>query len=156
VLAVLQNESGAPDDLRQRGLMLAGNVLELGGKAPPGAGYDLARRVLESGAAWNKFVGICEAQGGMRVPPKAAHTYVMRSLHQGKVVAIDNRRMANVAKLAGAPKAHAAGLVFHAPIGTHVEVGQPYLTIHAESPGELAYARAFAEAQENLISLQET
>jgi thymidine phosphorylase len=36
-----------------------------------------------------------------------------------------------------------------------MEIGQPYLTIHAESPGELAYARAYAEAQENLISLQE-
>ncbi|MEM4990037.1 hypothetical protein V8G57_21795 [Collimonas sp. H4R21] len=35
------------------------------------------------------------------------------------------------------------------------QIGQPYLTIHAESPRELAYARAYAEAQENLISLQE-
>jgi thymidine phosphorylase len=71
------------------------------------------------------------------------------------VVAIDNRRLASIAKLAGAPKAPAAGVDFHAPLGTHIEIGQPYLTIHAESPGELAYARAYAEAQENLISLQE-
>ena len=155
VLAVLQNEAGAPDDLRQRALLLAGSVLEMAGKTQQGAGFALARQVLESGAAWHKFQAICEAQGGMRIPPKAAHTHVITALHRGKVVAVDNRRLASVAKLAGAPKAAAAGLVFHTPIGTQVDVGQPYLTIHAESPGELAYARAFAEAQENLISIQE-
>lgn len=155
VLSVLQNEAAAPDDLRQRALLLAANVLEMAGKAQPGAGLALARGALESGAAWHKFQAICEAQGGMRIPPKAAYTHVISALHHGRVVAVDNRRLASVAKLAGAPKASAAGLTFHTPIGTYVEVGQPYLTIHAESPGELAYARAFAEAQENLISIQE-
>jgi thymidine phosphorylase len=155
VLAVLQNEATAPDDLRQRALLLAGSVLELSGKAQPGAGLALARQVLNSGAAWHKFQAICEAQGGMRIPPKAAYTHVVTALHRGTVVAVDNRLLASVAKLAGAPKAAAAGLVFHTPIGSHVEVGQPYLTIHAESPGELAYACAFAEARENLISIQE-
>jgi len=155
VLAVLQNEAAAPDDLRQRALLLAGSVLELSGKAQPGAGLALARQVLESGAAWHKFQAICEAQGGMRIPPTAAYTHVVTALHRGRVVAVDNRRLASVAKLAGAPKAAAAGLVFHTPIGSLIEVGQPCLTIHAESPGELAYARAFAEETENLISIQE-
>lgn len=156
VLSVLQNSPAAPDDLRQRALLLAGSVLELGGKAAPGAGVALARSVLESGAAWRKFQAICEAQGGLRVPPKAGCTHVLTALHRGEVVAIDNRRLARIAKLAGAPKAPAAGILFHAPLGTRVEVGQPLLTIHAESPGELAYALAFATAQENLISLQDT
>jgi thymidine phosphorylase len=155
VLSVLQNETTAPNDLRQRALLMAGHVLEMGGKAQPGAGFALARRLLESGAAWHKFQAICEAQGGMRIPPKAGYTHVICAAHHGKVVAVDNRRLASVAKLAGAPKAPAAGLMFHTPIGSYVEVGQPYLTIHAQSPGELAYARAYAEAQENLISLQE-
>jgi thymidine phosphorylase len=91
----------------------------------------------------------------MRIPSQAAYTHPVLSRHRGLVVAVDNRRLASVAKLAGAPKAAAAGIVFHAPIGRRMEIGQPYLTIHAESPGELAYARAYAEAQENLISLQE-
>lgn len=155
VLAVLQNEAAAPDDLRQRALILAARVLELGQKAQPGEGLTLARTVLESGAAWKKFQAICEVQGGMRVPPKAAYTHVIPALHLGRVVAVDNRRLARIAKLAGAPKAPAAGIIFHTPIGSLVQAGQPHLTIHAESPGELAYARAYAEAQENLISLQE-
>ena len=71
------------------------------------------------------------------------------------MVAIDNRSVARVAKLAGAPKDHAAGVVFHAPLGSQIAAGQPLLTIHAESAGELAYARAYADAQEDMISLQE-
>jgi thymidine phosphorylase len=155
VLSVLRNEAQAPLDLRERALTLAANVLELGGKAAPGAGLALARAVLESGEAWRKFQAICDAQGGMRTPPVASYTHVIVSQHQGQVVAIDNRRLASIAKLAGAPKAAAAGVVFHAPVGSVVETGQPTFTIHAESPGELAYARAYAEAQENIVALKE-
>ena len=155
VLAVLQNATDAPDDLRQRALLLAGLVLELGGKAQAGEGWAMAQSVLERGLAWTKFQAICEAQGGMRTPPTARFTHVLVSRHGGHVVAIDNRRLARIAKLAGAPKAHAAGVVFHAPLGTLLEAGQPLLTIHADSPGELAYARTYADAQEDLVQVQE-
>ncbi|HJW54769.1 MAG TPA: thymidine phosphorylase family protein [Burkholderiaceae bacterium] len=156
VLSVLQNDRHAPDDLRQRALLLSASLLELGGKAQPGEGLAMACGVLGNGTAWIKFQAICEAQGGMREPSAADHTHVLVSAHRGRVVAIDNRRLARIAKLAGAPKAHAAGIVFHAPLGTQLEVGQPLLTIHAESPGELAYARAYAEAQEDLLLIQAT
>lgn len=154
VLAVLHNEADAPDDLRQRALTLAAAVLEMGGKAGPGQGLAMARETLASGAAWRKFEAICTAQGGMRAPPRAAFTHVLESQHKGRVVAIDNRQLAQVAKLAGAPKSQAAGVLFHAPLGTALEVGQPLLTLHAESAGELAYALAFAESLEHLVTIQ--
>lgn len=155
VLAVLQNAPDAPQDLRERALMLAGHVIELGGKAEAGKGADMARTLLNSGLAWSKFQAICEAQGGMRTPPRAAHTHVIVSTHRGRVTSIDNRRLARVAKLAGAPKASAAGITFHTPLGTPVEVGQPIMTIHAETPGELAYARTYAAAQEDMVLVHE-
>ena len=71
------------------------------------------------------------------------------------MVAIDNRSLARLAKLAGAPMAPAAGLVMHTALGSRVAVGQPLLTLHAESPGELAYALAYAESQENLFTIEE-
>jgi len=156
VLAVLQNDPAAPQDLRERSLTLAGAVLELGGKAAPGQGYAVAKAVLESGRAWTKFQAICKAQGGMREPPLARHTEPVRAQHRGVVKAIDNRRLARVAGLAGAPKAHAAGLLFHAQLGSSIEIGQPLYTIHAESPGELAYALSYARAQEDLITIEQT
>lgn len=155
VLAVLQNEVGAPEDLRSRALLLAGQVLELGMKAAPGEGAEMARTTLASGAAWRKFQAICDAQGGQRLPPAAAYRHDLVTMRAGRVVAVDNRRLARIAKLAGAPKAPAAGLLFHAPIGTLVDVGQPLMTIHAASPGELAYARAYADLQQNVITIED-
>lgn len=156
VLAVLQNRADAPQDLRQRALQLAAGVLELGGMALPGAGMSLAQATLASGAAWRKFQAICEAQGGMREPPRAAYRHDLVAQRSGRVVAVDNRRLARIAKLAGAPKAPAAGLLFQAPLGSVVEAGHTLMTIHAASPGELAYAREYADAQAGLIELEET
>jgi len=155
VLAVLQNDPTAPTDLRDRALLLAAGVLEMGGKATPGQGIVLARETLRSGAAWRKFQAICNAQGGMRVPPRAAYTHTVEALHGGRVVAINNRTLARVAKLAGAPKSAAAGMLLHIHVGVTVRVGQPLFTLHAASPGELGYALAFARAQEQLIIIEE-
>ncbi len=153
VLAVLRNAPGAPADLRERGLLLAGAVLEMGGKAAPGQGLALARATLASGAAWRKFEAICDAQGGMREPPRAAFTHAVEALRGGRVAAIDNRALAQLAKLAGAPRAAAAGILFQAPLGANVGVGQPLFTIHANSQGELACALAFARAHQQLVTI---
>lgn len=155
VLAVLQNGAGAPDDLRRRSLLLAGEVLELAGHAAPGAGLALAGAVLASGAAWGKFQAICAAQGGLREPGRARYTRQLLSEASGQVVAVDNRALARAARLAGAPAAAAAGLVFHAHLGSRIAAGQPLLTLHAETAGELAYAFDFARAQEQLVTLSQ-
>ena len=70
ILAVLRGEPGS-EDLAHRACELAGGLLELAGAAAPGSGFARALATLESGRAWAKFERICEAQGGMRVPPTA-------------------------------------------------------------------------------------
>ncbi len=144
ILAVLRNEAAAPADLRMRSLELAGELLELGGKCAPGSGVRCAERVLAGGRAWDKFQAICEAQGGMRVPPVAPYTAEVTADRAGVVHAIDNRRLSRIAKLCGAPQAPAAGVTFLAPLGTQVRCGQPLLQLHAETPGELRYALDYA------------
>ena len=62
-------------------------------------------------------------------------------------------RLARVAKLAGAPQSAAAGLYLHTPIGTRVERGQPLFTLHAETPGELAYALAYLYGQPPVVAI---
>lgn len=155
VLAVLRNEAGAPQDLAQRSLFLAGSLLEFGGAAPAGAGLAVATAVLEDGRAWRKFQEICEAQGGMRELPRAAWRQEIAAPRSGAVVAIDNRRLARIAKLAGAPRAPAAGIDLHVRNGEFVERGQPLFTLHAGSPGELAYALDYAAAQSDTVHVVE-
>lgn len=155
VLAVLQNQTQAPQDLRQRALVLAAHLLEMGQKAALGQGYALAEKTLQTGLAWQKFQAICQAQGGMRTPPVAAFSTALLAPYRGLVVGVDNRRLARVAKLAGAPQVAAAGLSFLAPIGSMLQAGQPWLMIHAQSPGQLDYARSYAQGQADLLLLQE-
>jgi thymidine phosphorylase len=151
VLAVLQRELSAPDDLRSRALTLAGQLLELAGAAPSASRARMAEDILASGAAWKKFQGICEAQGGMRKLAQAPHQHDFAASRDGTITAVDNRKLAKVAKLAGAPRAALAGVDFHAPLGRHVLRGEPLFTIHAETRGELAYSLAYAMAHDGIV-----
>lgn len=153
VLAVLQNETSAPGDLRSRALTLAAHLLELAGAAPSGSGSRMAEDILASGAASKKFQGICEAQGGMRKLAQAPHRHDVVSSRDGWIKAIHNRKLAKVAKLAGAPRAALAGIDFHAPMGRHVLRGEPLFTIHAETQGELAYSLAYANAHGDIVQI---
>lgn len=153
VLAVLQNESTAPYDLRSRALTLAAHLLELAGAAPPESGSRMATDILASGVAWKKFQGICEAQGGMRKLAQAPYRHDITASRGGSIKTIHNRKLAKVAKLAGAPRAALAGVDFHAPIGTTVSRGQPLFTIHAETQGELAYSLTYAMAHGDIVQI---
>ena len=154
VLAVLCREPHAPADLRERALHLAARVLELSPNVKAGAGAALAAQLLDSGEAWRKFLAICEAQGGFRQPTLAPLTQVVVSQHTGECVAVDNRRIAQVAKLAGAPQSRSAGVDLHVRLGQRVERGAPLYTIHAEAPGELEYALTFANRHPDILRVE--
>lgn len=154
VLAVLQNAPDAPDDLRRRAATLAGAALEIGSAAAAGEGHALALTTIEDGRAWKKFQRICEAQGGMRVPPRAAHTRALCAPRAGRIVHINNRKLASLAKLAGAPQAKAAGLRMEVRLGNEVDKGQPMLHVHAETAAELAYAFDYVARTSEIIKVE--
>jgi thymidine phosphorylase len=153
VLAVLRGEPGAPRDLRDRALALAGEVLELSPAIMRGDGLRMAERILASGEALRKFEAICLAQGGMREPPLAPLTHVVAADQDGECVAIDNRRIARIAKLAGAPRAPVAGVELHVKLGERRNRGEALYTIHAQARGELDYALNFATRHPEVIRL---
>jgi len=155
VLAVLRREADAPDDLRQRALRLAGDILELGGAAAAGYGLRLATEVLADGRAWARFAALCEAQGGLREVPVAPHRHVVEAPSAGRVTSVDNRLLSRAAKLAGAPRAAAAGVDVHVRLGDIVAVGQPLFTLHAQAPGELAYARQYVAGRPPIFQISE-
>ncbi len=153
ILAVLQNRDDAPLDLKIRAAEVAGALLEMGGKAAVDEGFRQAIALIDSGKAWQKFRDICEAQGGLKQPPVAPYRYNMVSPVKGTVSDIDNRQLAQIAKLAGAPADPAAGLVIYCRLGDQVSRGETLLTIHAESPGELDYAVSCLNAHGQVITL---
>jgi len=145
VLAVLRNEAAAPADLKARSVQLAGELLEFGGGRQSGAGRGLALQLLEDGTAWRKFQAICEAQGGLRMPGIASLRRDVAASRSGYVAAIDSRRLARTAKLAGAPSAPTAGIELHVRLGERIARGQALFTMYAEAPGELSYALQYAD-----------
>lgn len=153
LLAVLRNKQDAPQDLRTRSLTLAAELLEIAGLCESGKGLTLATSTLDSGQALQKFMAICDAQGGFTEPGVAPYEYNWISKVTGKVNGIDNRQLSQLAKLAGAPEDPTAGVTLNIELGQLITAGQLLLTIHAESPGELQYAVTFLEAQANIIEI---
>lgn len=153
VLAVLERRPSAPQDLRERAVLIAGSLLELCGASKLGAGIAYARTLLDDGSALAKFLAICDAQGGLRTPPVAAHSHVLTAATEGVITAFDNRRLARAAKLAGAPRAPAAGIEVHVRLGAIVSRGQPIVTLHAQSPGELRYALSYVQANLDIVEV---
>ncbi len=154
VLAVLKQEKNAPQDLRERALVLAGHALEFSATVEPGTGQAIAQNILDSGQAWQKFQAICHAQGGLFEVPTSAYTHIITAKRAGKINSIDNRRIARLAKLAGAPKSKAAGVDLHIKIGDLVDKDQPMFTLHSETQAELEYALTFFQEQNDIVSLE--
>ncbi len=151
VLAVLECDRNAPRELRQRALSLASVILEMGGACPPGHGRKTASAILDEGRAMAKFVAICEAQGGFRRPEKAEFQHVIECERTARIASVDNRRLARLAKLAGAPRSPSAGVVLHVNIGDPVEAAQPLITLYGGSIGELEYALDYYRMNTDLI-----
>lgn len=154
VLEVLQGNPEAPMDLKSHALILAGHVLEFSPRVAKGEGRLLAEKILDSGDAWKKFLRICEAQGGFREPQVARHKRTITAPHKGKIGHIDNRKLARVAKLAGAPHENVAGVDLHTPLDVHVEKNQPLFTIHSNSTGQLSYALDYLKLNDDVIRVE--
>ena len=81
--------------------------------------------------------------------------WALESPRAGRVRAIDNRRLARAAKLAGAPAAQSAGARMGVRLGSEVARGDPLFELHAESKGELDYARAYVDAHPSIWQVGE-
>ena len=154
VLAVLKNKKNAPKDLKDKAILIAGAILELGMKAPVGKGQQNALKILKSKKAFKKFVNICKAQGNYREPEIGKLKHDVLSTQSGLLKGVDNRRLSKIAKLSGAPQNPGAGVLFLSPFGEMVEIGQPIFSIYAESKGELDYALNYLKSEPGIINIQ--
>lgn len=155
VLSVLRGEPDAPLDLRERALDLAAALLDIAPTTNPGSGRNTARTLLDSGAALHKFLAICEAQGGFTEPALAPYTHPVLATRDGRVRDVDNRRLARIAKLAGAPGSANAGIDCRLRIGHVIRVGEPLFHVHTQTPGELDYALEYAAKHGDIFAIEE-
>ena len=151
VLSVLENKTDAPQDLKERAVIIAGKILEIAKKCPDGEGQKMAEQIINSGKAFEKFKAICLAQGDFKLPVKGEFKYDIISEKNGIVKEIDNRKLAQIAKLAGAPKSPGAGICFNAPLGKIISKGEILYTIYAEGKGQLDYVKEYLKAVNHLI-----
>lgn len=154
-LTVLENKGG-PNSLREKSLGLAGILLEMGGAASRGEGYKAAEELLTSGKAHSKLMQIIEAQGGNpRVKCEeiaiGENKEDLLSPISGYVVAFDNKRLVELARMAGAPSDKMAGVIIHRKMGEQVKKGDPLITICSSSDWELESSIKEAKRQMPIV-----
>jgi AMP phosphorylase len=143
VLYVLTNDSKAPLDLKNKALMMAAKMLKMAGMFNA---TDKAKEILESGQAYNKMKEIIKEQGGnpdVKPDEIAIGKYIheFRSEKDGMIRSIDNKTIAKITRIAGAPIDKGAGVYLHKHVGDVVKTGDKILTIYSEGPQKMKYAK---------------
>lgn len=136
VLNVLNREN-SPKDLEDKSVLLAGEILEMTGKAKKGEGKVVARNILDSGRALEKFEEIIRTQGKKNLPPPARFSYKVKSVKSGKIKKIENLSINQLARTLGCPADKSAGIYIHKHIGDKVKKGEVVLTFYSESSRKL-------------------
>jgi thymidine phosphorylase len=154
VLSVLRNEKNAPQDLRNKALFIAGTIIDMVNDHPNENGFDTAEKILSSGKAYEKFRAICKLQGGFQEPEFAIYKRDIHAKKSGIVTEIDNRKLAKIAKLAGAPHDCKAGVLLLTPLNTKVNKGDVLFCIYAETEGELKYAVEYMKSEPDIILIE--
>jgi thymidine phosphorylase len=155
VLSVLRCVPGAPADLREKSLMLAGRLLEVTGAEPAPGGYEAARRILDSGAALKRFDRIVAAQGRREMPPEAPLRRNLAAEQSGRIAQIDCWEISRIAKRAGAPANASAGVKLYKSVGDTVMRGEPIFEIHADSDSQLKVALEYSDSVRHLVRYEE-
>lgn len=151
VMDVLANKPTGPEDLREKAIFMAGELLELCGKVKKGEGAKLAEKLLVSGAAFKKMNEIVDAQGRKKMPKPGKLRFAVTAKKSGKISGINNKAISHVARVAGAPKNPGAGIVIEKNLGDKVKKGDILYTIYAENKGRLQ--NAIDESQNGIYNI---
>lgn len=156
-LKVLEQVPDRPMDLEEKGLHLAGMVLDLCLEDSPkrmqehvknefGSGRKWAESILASGMALKKMREIIKAQGGnsgimSKDLHPGKHVYEVKAKEAGVIKEIDSKSATILAKILGAPKQKKSGIYLLKKNGEHVKVGEPICILYSESEYNLREAK---------------
>lgn len=140
VLKVLDNDPDAPGDLLDKSIFFASQILALDSRVGSvEAGRDRALALLASGAARQALERIIDKQGRQ---PATDFSKVLRkeiySAQTGIIKRIDGYVISGIARTAGAPQDHMAGVDLMKSAGEHVVAGELLYYVQASNPVRLA------------------
>jgi thymidine phosphorylase len=146
VRSVLANDPEAPQDLREKALFFAGQILSWDpAVGSVEAGRELAEQLLDSGQANAAFERIIDAQGRKEPTLPGALTYSVCAAADGHVNELDGWRIAEIARRAGAPVDKSAGIDLKVGQGDRVIAGQCLYVIHGSNAADLESASVLAQ-----------
>lgn len=146
VEAVETLQGKGPEDLTQVCVRLAAEMLHLAGKGTVEETSAMARRSLEDGSAFEKFVQMIAAQGGdtqvLRDPSRFPRAGVSREIPApagGWITHMDTEQVGIASMMLGAGRETkesridpAAGILLLKKTGDHVEAGEPIARFFAQ------------------------
>ena len=151
-LLVLEQNPKRPIKLEEKGLRLAGELLEICFKTAKinKNGLTEAKKILESGQALRKFQEIVMAQGGvkeitsdkLKIKSKVEE---ITAKNDFKIKEINNYNLNTLAKILGAPKDKFAGVYLRKKTGEKVKKGEIYLFLHSNDKYKLKEAKETLE-----------
>lgn len=144
VISVLERKPECPKDLEKKSLFLAGKILELTKKSKKGQGIIMAKQILDSGKAFEKFKEIIkEQEGSLKKIRSSKFKKEIISNSSGEILEIDNKLINSLARIAGAPEDKFAGLFLYYHVGAKIKKSQNILTIYSDSKSRLKQAFDF-------------
>ncbi|PIU21255.1 MAG: AMP phosphorylase [Candidatus Diapherotrites archaeon CG08_land_8_20_14_0_20_34_12] len=145
------------DELAQKSCELAGVIFELVGRAKLGAGTDMAKEILRSGAALKKMKEIINAQGPKAISSeevKLCDKFIeIKSVKEGEISSFDIKELIKIARTAGAPADQQAGVLLNIWLGEKVKPDTVLYTIYGNNDQKLELARKYA-AQHTVVNLE--
>lgn len=153
ILRVYEQHPERPKGLEDTATAMAGQLLELAGRAAVGKGQAAALDKLKSGEALEKLWEIAFAQGAKeRMTSEdisvGEYTHEYKAEESGTIDIINNKQVVRVARALGNPQIKEAGLYFEKTAGEKIEKGDTVLTLYASSPERLEAGKAAFEYDE--------
>jgi thymidine phosphorylase len=142
-MQILENHPQAPEDLRQKSLFFASQIIALDPqlKGDLAAAERRALELLESGRAHAAMQAIIEAQGRRLAPdPSGLHEETVRSNRSGNIARVRAQAISAIARAAGAPADLLAGVDLLARPGDHIDRGAPLFRLQGRDPQAVARA----------------
>ncbi len=154
VIKILNPKEVGPKDLEEKSLFLAGELLEMTSKAKKGDGIKMAKEILDSGKAFEKFKAIIKAQkGSFKKIKSAKFKKNILAQRSGVVREINNKKINSLARVTGCPVDKLAGLKIYISVKDKIKKGDKILTIYSESNSRLKEAIKFYN-KENPIKVK--